>query len=224
MSKGTSKRIKRQMVSMSSNGKESTGPAKMNFKQGSFNNTQKFTNHQLTEQQYQKAINLQQSGLIQLRDNADFLKPVIQSFSENVDVWLDALDSVENNSQMTVLLNEVINKWIAPHHLSSSKFLNLIYLFEVAYQVGNSQSIKSDSTATTWHTWWNRYGTIKENGQIKQLVLNDSSPEDIATLYWLAGLQNQLAQKIISDSCRVNLRDMNQSPQTIDLTPILATD
>lgn len=224
MSKGTSKRIKRQMVSMSSNGKESTGPAKMNFKQGSFNNTQKFTNHQLTEQQYQKAINLQQSDLIQLRDNADFLKPVIQSFSENVDVWLDALDSVENNSQMTVLLNEVINKWIAPHHLSSSKFLNLIYLFEVAYQVGNSQSIKSDSTASTWHTWWNRYGTIKENGQIKQLVLNDSSPEDIATLYWLAGLQNQLAQKIISDSCRVNLRDMNQSPQTIDLTPILATD
>ena len=212
------------MVSMSSNGKESTGPVKMNFKQGSFNNTQKFTNHQLTEQQYQKAINLQQSDLIQLRDNYEFLNPVIQCFSDRVDTWVDIISSADGNTEMSDLLKDIIQNWITPHQLDTGKFLNLVYLFEVAYQVGNSQSIKSDSTANTWQNWWNRYGIIKENGQTKQLVLNESSPEDISTLYWLAGLQNQLAQKIMNNSCRANLRDMKQSPQTTDLTPILATD
>ena len=209
---------------MSSNGKESTGPVKMNFKQGSFNNTQKFTNHQLIEQQYQKAINLQQSDLIQLRDNYEFLNPVIQCFSDRVDTWVDIISSADGNTEMSDLLKDIIQNWITPHQLDTGKFLNLVYLFEVAYQVGNSQSIKSDSTANTWQNWWNRYGIIKENGQTKQLVLNESSPEDISTLYWLAGLQNQLAQKIMNNSCRANLRDMKQSPQTTDLTPILATD
>lgn len=225
LSKGNSKRIKRPMVSMSSTGKVSGGPVKMKFTQGSFNNTQKFTNHQLTEQQYQRVINLQQSDLIQSQDNFDFLKPIIHSFSDCVDAWLDTLSSVEDNAQMHTLLNDIIQDWITPHHLDNVKFLNLIYLFEVAYQVGNSQSLKSNSTASTWQEWWERYGLIKkQNGQAKQLVLKDSKPEDVNTLYWLAGLQNQLAQKIMSNSCRVKLRDMNQCLQNIDLTPILETD
>lgn len=225
MSKGNSKRIKRQMVSMSSPGKVSSGPVKMKFTRGSFNNTQKFTSHQLTEQQYQKVINLQQSDLIQSQDNFDFLKPAIQSFSDSVDVWLDTLNSVEDNNQMRALLNDIIQNWITTHHLDDAKFFNLVYLFEVAYQVGNSQSPKHNSTASTWREWWGRYGIIeKPNGQTKQLVLNSSNPENITTLYWLAGLQNQLAQKIMNNSCRVKLRDMNQNPQNVDLTPILTTD
>lgn len=81
MSSGTSKRIKRKMSVLTAIGKPKSGSMPMSFSSSSFNNTQRFNNKQLTRQQYEKDIKLQQKDLIRARDNAEFLKPMIEGFN-----------------------------------------------------------------------------------------------------------------------------------------------
>lgn len=225
MSKGTSKRIKRQMAILTGDSTANNGTVAMNFKQGSFNNTQKFNKRDLTEQQYNQIIEDQKNDLIQARDNADFLTPVIQDFGQSVSYWVQKIDNADTHQLANQLFDDVIAKWIQPHQLNSNNFAEVVYLFEATYQIGNSQSIKHNNTSSTWLDWWNKYGFVQnQNGILEQAVFDNADPADVQTLYWSATMQKQLAQKIMTNVCCVNLRDKNSSPQTIDLTPILSTD
>lgn len=222
-SKGTSKRIKRQAATFSASGKMSAqGVANASFQPSFFNNTQTFTNHQLTFQQYEKDLKLQQSDLINARDNVEFLKPVIQQFNTDVEGWLKKIDSINTQSETQKLIQDITDNWLLPHHLSKIRFYELIYLFEATYYVGNQSSPKKSSTGDTWQAWWNKYAITDLSS--KQLVFNQKDPADNSTIYWAAAMQNQFAAKIMKNACRGKIRDKNSAPQNADLSPLMVTD
>lgn len=223
MSSGTSKRIKRQIATISIAGKKQSGPVMLNFTGGTFNNTQLFNHKQQTRQAYEAEIELQKNLLIQARDNADFLSSEVQRFNKIAEEWITNLD--KSGADVANILNQINQYWLTQHNISETSFLKLVFLFEATYQVGNSQSIKKSSTAQSWQKWWKKYGlSVNPDGSIVQTVFQDADPADINTLYWIANMQKELAAKILSNACRVNLRDKQSSPQKADLSLILKTD
>lgn len=224
MSTGTSKRIKRPMSVMISSNRTASGTPTITFKNDSFNNTQRFTDHKLTVQQYEKSLELQKQDLVKARDNASFIAPVIEEFNHMVDEWLEQIDNASNDEEAKTIFEDVVSSWVTTHNLSENEFLSLVYLFQATYIVGNSQSVKKSNTSSKLEAWWNAYGIVHKDNSIKQLVFKNAEPNDTHTLYWAAAMQNQLATKIQANACRVILRDKNSSPWNVDLTPILATD
>lgn len=222
MTKGTSKRIKRISATISANGKMSQTSLKSSFLPSTFNNTQKFTKHSLTRQQYERDLKLQQSDLIQARDNIEYLNPLIQQFNMDVETWLNDINNANNSSVAQTTIQSIISKWLKPHHLSETGLFELIYLFEATYYVGNQASPKKSSTADTWLQWWKTYA-ISSNSS-KPLVFKSEDPANYSTIYWAAAMQSLLAQKIMVNACRVNLRNKNFTLQNVNLAPLLATD
>lgn len=224
MSKGTSKRIKRLMSVMAPQ-KSTTGKVQLNFKKDSFNNTQKFTDHKLTTQEYEKVLKLQKQALITARDNAEFISPVIDELDQLVNDWLQRIDNADNKQEANSVFNEVVDSWLKPHNLSDSRFYGLVFLFQATYMIGNAQSKKKTNTADKLPMWWEKYGiTYQPNGDVKQLVFKTSDPYDVHTIYWAAAMQSQLAAQIQVNASRAKLRDKNSDPWNVDLAPILATD
>lgn len=226
MSKGNSKRIKRQMSVMDSQNNHSiSGKLQLSFKKDTFNNTQRFIDHKLTTQEYEKVLKLQKQDLINARDNAEFISPVVDEFNQSVNEWLQQIDNADNKQEAHSIFEAVVESWLKPHNLSDSQFYGLVFLFQATYMVGNSQSKKKTNTADKLPMWWNTYGTVKQpNDETKQLVFKKSDPNDIHTIYWAAAMQNQLAAQILANASRVILRDKNSEPRNVDLAPILATD
>lgn len=222
MSKGTSKRIKRISATITASGKTTPSNLKTAFTTSSFNNTQRFTEHKLTKQQYEQDLKIQQSDLIQARVNIEYLNPLIQQFNIDVDSWLDDINNAKSSKDAQVIIQSVINNWLKPHSLSETGFYELIYLFEATYYIGNQASPKKNNTADSWLNWWNTYAIDPSTS--KQFVFNREDPADVSTIYWAAAMQNELAKKILANSCRVNLRDKHSPLKNVDLAPLLATD
>lgn len=225
MSSGTSKRIKRKMSVLTAIGKPKSGSMPMSFSSSSFNNTQRFNNKQLTRQQYEKDIKLQQKDLIRARDNAEFLKPMIEGFNEDVQEWLKDIDDVQTDMDIQAIFSDIRLNWLTPHNLDINEFYELVYLFTATYYIGNQDSPKKTTTKDTWQSWWNQYGHIKKvDGTVIQAAFNNYDPVDEQTIYWVAGMQRKLATAILRNACRVNLRDKQLVPQNVDLAPLLSTD
>lgn len=225
MSKGTSKRIKRHMSQLIITGKPKKEPIKMKFNKASFNNTQRFSKRGTNDAMYEKDLQIQQADLIQMRSNADFLKDESAYLAKLVKEQAPLLNEDATDDDVASILNSFELLWFSHHGINHKYLIELAYLFEVTYQVGNQQSPKnSTNTADSWLNWWNKFGVAKGHSKTKQLVFNNYDPNDKKTLYFAAGMQKEFVSNILQKACRVNLRDKSKSAVNVDLTTIFMTD